>query len=163
MSPSDLTDEDIDRDPPSAADRWLEGMPRNHDKISRVMPPSETAGWGTCVSWKGNIVARVPGRKRDEIARAAAMIAAAPRLIQALREKVIALRAILEGRTTPPTDAEIDAHHAAGGSWLTGDTVTWAPVSLRGMRDNGETEGCVWIALDRSYRPCAWPRPGGVT
>ena len=67
------------------------------------------------------------------------------------------LRAIVEGRTAPPTDAEIDAHHAAGGSWLTGDTVTWAPASLRGMRDNGETEGCVWIALDRSYRPCARP------
>ena len=84
-------------------------------------------------------------------------------LIDEARRERDEARAILEGRTAPPTDAEIDAHHAAGGSWLTGDTVTWAPASLRGMRDNGETEGCVWIALDRSYRPCAWPRPGGGT
>lgn len=84
-------------------------------------------------------------------------------LIDEARRERDEARAILEGRTAPPTDAEIDAHHAAGGSWLTGDTVTWWPASLRGMRDNGETEGCVWIALDRSYRPCAWPRPGGGT
>lgn len=28
------------------------------------------------------------------------------------------LRAIVEGRTVPPTDAELDAHEAAGGRWV---------------------------------------------
>lgn len=79
------------------------------------------------------------------------------RTVKALHAEVARRGAIIEGRTVAPTDAEIDAHHAAGGSWLTGDTVTWAPVSLRGMRDNGETEGCVWIALDGDGKPCAWP------
>ena len=34
------------------------------------------------------------------------------------RAELAAQRAILDGRTTPPTEAEIVAHHAAGGFWL---------------------------------------------
>ncbi len=72
------------------------------------------------------------------------------------------LRAIIEGRTTPPTDAEIKAHDAAGGSWL-----------VRRRRQNGlwsaefigpsvwccrVYDGGVYVALDSERRPCPWPR-----
>lgn len=48
-----------------------------------------------------------------------------PQVCDALRCEVLhqadeieRLRAIIEGRTTPPTPAELDAHASAGGSWL---------------------------------------------
>lgn len=79
--------------------------------------------------------------------------------MERMEARVAELEAIIAGRTTPPTDAEIEAHAATGGSWLTGDTVTWAPESLRAMRDGGEVaaNGCAWIALDADNRPCVWP------
>ena len=82
---------------------------------------------------------------------------------------VIALYEIIEGRTAPPTDAEIDAHAAAGGGWM----VRWIagtpaqravgdefgtfhdPRDARKWRDDREVYR--WIALDRDGRPCAWP------
>ena len=83
--------------------------------------------------------------------------------LDSLRDEVAALREIIAGRTTAPTDAEIEAHAEAGGSWLTGDTVTWAPGSLRAMRDGGEVaaNSCSWIPLDAEGRPCAWPTANG--
>lgn len=69
------------------------------------------------------------------------------------------LRAIVEGRTTPPTDAEIAAHWRSGGAWL---------FACRVIRDAAEARLSAaqhavpwltmpWIALDADGRPCAWP------
>lgn len=73
-----------------------------------------------------------------------------------------ALRAIIEGRTTPPTEAEVDAHAAAGCVWrwqnLPGD-----PAGPRwGTAFADEVEGfrrfpLRWWALDAQGVPTAWP------
>jgi hypothetical protein len=82
--------------------------------------------------------------------------------------EVLRLRAVIEGRTTPPTREEIEAHHMAGGAWL----VLW---SCRGLSHGRWRDGVLsayifecdvtdmckkdarWLALDASGRPCAWP------
>jgi hypothetical protein len=69
------------------------------------------------------------------------------------------LRAIVEGRTTPPTDVEITAHWRSGGAWL---------FACRVIRDAAEARlyaaqhavpwlTMPWVALDGDGRPCAWP------
>ena len=71
-----------------------------------------------------------------------------------------ALRAIIDGRTVPPTAAEIEDHHAAGGAWFV--RAPWRPgvwvteVAWREVRDVW-SEGAVCIALGEDRRPCAWP------
>jgi len=85
--------------------------------------------------------------------------------VAALRAERDALRAIIDGRTVPPTAEEIEAHHAAGGAWL----VTLPAV--RQVRVRPETrctdtpsevsrlwwsEGARWVAITDG-RPCAWP------
>lgn len=88
----------------------------------------------------------------------AALAATAP----ALAAEVLRLRAVIEGRTTPPTPEEIEAHHAAGGAWL----VAWqwrdgVPVTeiARGKHVCGDArpKGARWTALDAERRPCPWP------
>lgn len=76
-----------------------------------------------------------------------------------------ALRERSEGRTVPPTDAEIRAHSDAGGAWLVTlparAQVRRVP-ETRYTADPGEAqrlywaEGARWIAV-REGRPCAWP------
>ncbi len=75
---------------------------------------------------------------------------------------VVALRAIIEGRTTAPTRAEIAAHEAVGGRWLVrnpelvrGYVETSAEYTADACRVRGIT--LRWIALDADGRPCAWP------
>lgn len=79
------------------------------------------------------------------------------------------LRAIVEGRTTPPTDAEIDAHIATGCKWrCTADhgfdvrdgnsriMKMWA----RCARDEDTVTVITntrWWALDAAEMPGAWP------
>lgn len=82
---------------------------------------------------------------------------------------VIALHAIIEGRATPPTDAELAAH---GGAWLMrlydgalvvmhGDGAREA----RGVMARDVPYVAHWIATTSDGRPCAWPvasqRPAG--
>jgi hypothetical protein len=75
------------------------------------------------------------------------------------------LLAIVAGRTTPPTDAEIYAHDARGGAWL----VTMPPRAqvrmtpeTRYTSDPAEvsrlwwSEGAWWVPV-LNGRPCAWP------
>ena len=85
---------------------------------------------------------------------------AAVRAVERLRAERDALRAIIEGRTTPPTAVEIEAHHAAGGAWLLRwpwREGMWAcAVCWRGVRDEW-MPGAVCIALDAQRRPCPWP------
>lgn len=57
---------------------------------------------------------------------------------------VDALRAIVDGRTAAPTDAERAVH---AGEWL---------VRYRDSR------ACRWWPLDSTGRPCAWPTGGGL-
>lgn len=72
------------------------------------------------------------------------------------------MRAIIEGRTTPPSDEEIAAHD---GAWL-GATVmgsTWtdtSPAETRRKRGLGLIER--WWPLDADGRPCPWPIAGGA-
>lgn len=84
-----------------------------------------------------------------------------------LARTVIALHAIIEGRTTAPTDAEIDAHWQGGGMWLYAHRVVRCPVKAKRMAaTHRQTASALrWVHLDASYRPCAWPvvaqRPAG--
>ena len=76
---------------------------------------------------------------------------------------VVALRAITEGRTTRPTDAEIDAHCASGGRWLmtAGHWNSWLFLSNHQQQAKNMREGVLdtqrWLPLDAHGRPCAWP------
>jgi hypothetical protein len=95
---------------------------------------------------------------------AAEFIAHAREDVPALVEEVRRLGAIVEGRTTPPSDEEIAAHEARG----------WWLFMLRGYPDVATTPreardwaqhhrahpdmyGCRWWPLDTHGRPCAWP------
>ncbi len=83
----------------------------------------------------------------------------------ALRAECERLRAIVEGSTTAPTDAEMREHMDSGGAWLV--TIP----ARRQVRLHPETryvdqpraasllwwtEGARWVAV-RDGRPCAWP------
>jgi hypothetical protein len=89
------------------------------------------------------------------------------------RQERDALRAIIEGRTTPPTDAEARAHAAAGGLWRAfhyspgmeahfdhldaiGARKTATVLRERGLH-------ATWWALDSQRRPCVWPVVTEVT
>jgi hypothetical protein len=87
--------------------------------------------------------------------------------MEAAEREVARLRAIVEGRTAPPTDAEMREHMDGGGAWLV--TIP----ARRQVRLHPETryvdearaasllwwtEGARWVAV-RDGRPCAWPAP----
>ncbi len=104
-----------------------------------------------------------------EIASSAAAETARLRERASDLEAVVAgLEAILAGRATPPTDAEIEAHCARGGRWRT----NWndrMSASMAWSFAHGQREGDMkpyvvggrmpsrWWALDAADRPCAWP------
>lgn len=79
-------------------------------------------------------------------------------------ERVAAdLRAIIEGRTTPPTDDESRAHASEGGWWLAlvvedarPDRDAIPHVAVHGRVAPG-WRGLRWLALDANGRPCPWP------
>ena len=83
-----------------------------------------------------------------------------------------ALRAIIDGRTTPPTDAEIAAHDHAGGWWSylppPGQSSCTCAACATHQQPGGELPRSNvrvvaslgdgrWWALDAQRRPCAWP------
>lgn len=87
------------------------------------------------------------------------------RTVKALHAEVARRGAIIEGRTTPPSSEEIDAHAIAGGAWL----VTLPAVKQ--VRAKPETrytdnprevsrlwwsEGARWIPV-LNGRPTTWP------
>lgn len=75
------------------------------------------------------------------------------------------LRAIIAGRTTPPTDEEIYAHEVAGGMWvatparktISGRSWSCAMSTAYEVRRFLVSPGDRWIPLDAAGRPCAWP------
>ena len=84
-----------------------------------------------------------------------------------LRAECERLRAIIDGRTTPPTEAEVRAHAAAGGRWLIsceGEAGRRHVYTLdRGWEDalgevrrpgRGVTR---WWSLDAEGAGCPWP------
>lgn len=81
--------------------------------------------------------------------------------------QVAALRAIIEGRTVAPTDAEIDAHEAAGGTWTCTTAGEWlfsdagmdaeGARNLRGVLAADSWAKPRWWAHDANDTPCAWP------
>jgi hypothetical protein len=70
--------------------------------------------------------------------------------------EVLRLRAVIEGRTTPPTPAEVEAHMAAGGYWLAS---IGANIQILSGRINlrATTHFTRWVAFGHDNRPCAWP------
>jgi len=89
--------------------------------------------------------------------------------VLALRAERDALRAVIEGRTTPPTDEEVAAHAAAGGGWVLCNPA--APLDTRVVCLSAATarvraDFCRrtvtrrWWALDAEGRPCGWPPTG---
>ena len=77
-------------------------------------------------------------------------------------EQVYELRAVIEGRTRPPTEAENAAHLAAGGAWLVvwqwRDGVPVAEIAWgKHVCGDDRPKDARWIALDRERRPCPWP------
>lgn len=74
-----------------------------------------------------------------------------------------ALRAIIAGRTEPPTEAEARAHASEGGWWLAlvvedarPDRDAIPHVSVHGRVAPG-WRGLRWWPIDATGRPCAWP------
>lgn len=87
--------------------------------------------------------------------------------MEAAEREIARLRSIVEGRTVPPTDAELREHMDAGGAWLV--TIP----ARRQVRLHPETryvdnhreasllwwtEGARWVAV-HDGRPCASPAP----
>lgn len=70
------------------------------------------------------------------------------------------LRAIIEGRTVPPTDAEIDAMREAYGQWMCVRISGGVPSIVFGEKAKivARWKGYRWWALDATGKPCAWPK-----
>ena len=86
-----------------------------------------------------------------------------------LARTVIALHAIVEGRTVPPTDDELAAHDATGATWMIAHRdgqIVVTVMSWPSSRDWHVGKGATrWWPLESDGRPCAWPvvpqRPAG--
>jgi hypothetical protein len=104
-----------------------------------------------------------------EAAEATASRDRAWRYVHEARTERDALRAVIEGRTTPPTDEEVAAHAAAGGQWrtlglrgfgLSGDVLDGdASRAIRAVSERSRVPRR-WWALDAEGRPCGWPPTG---
>lgn len=87
--------------------------------------------------------------------------------VEAAEREAARLREIIEGRTVPPTDEQMDAIRASGGA-VRIQVVRASGGTLRGhVYDHDEVlqfqrvDGIRWWAHDASGRPCAWPVVGG--
>ena len=100
----------------------------------------------------------------------ARLFAAAPDDVKSLAHTIIAqtaelaaLRAIIDGRTIPPTDKEIEAHHRAGGTWYVASTHGRALTTTRAdavalcAHLAANKYPATWWAISVRGRPCAWP------
>ena len=83
--------------------------------------------------------------------------------VELLTRERDALRAIIDGRTTPPTDEEIEAHHHAGGTWYVASTHGRALTTTRAdavalcAHLAANKYPATWWAIGVRGRPCAWP------
>lgn len=111
-------------------------------------------------------VAQCPGcGRRDDAPVATQVVAPSPDDLRAQLAAVAAerdaLRAIVEGRTMPPTPAEIVAHEATGGYFLFRDHDETGRVydadCLQALLDDAHRHLTRWWAHDANDAPCAWP------
>ena len=78
--------------------------------------------------------------------------------VHALAAERDALRAIIAGRTTAPTAAEVAAHDAAGGWWRYQTENDWGDATCQDVGLIREAWAITrWWALDASGAPCVWP------
>jgi len=109
-------------------------------------------------------------RDERDAARRAATLAETERdtlraLTDAMRADNVRLRAIVAGRETAPTDAELTTHHDEGGQWLVIRAASPRSIvdTLRSVTDvrawARSGTPLRWLPLDASGRPCAWPTP----
>ena len=135
---------------------WVDDLARRLVEVTPAAPPPRE---GATMPPRERIYSAAPAGLRRERDAALAL-------------KVLELRAIIEGRTTPPTDAEIAAHDHAGGWWLylpergigrcscSACRTAQMPAGelLPGnVRMVAAVGGGRWWALDAQRRPCAWP------
>lgn len=100
----------------------------------------------------------VSAEEAREIQQTAECLGPGAEILARLARTVVALRAIIDGRTTPPTDEEAEAHFGVGGifgmvcadGYFTGSC-------LSEIRRSIEYPPGRWWAYDRDGRPCAWP------
>lgn len=74
--------------------------------------------------------------------------------------RVVELEAIVAGRATPPTYAEINAHAAAGGSWLVRYGYRTEVVDAAAAKiatESDEPRVIRWWSVDQEHCLCAWP------
>ena len=104
----------------------------------------------------------------ERVAAAAAERDDARAEVETMRAEHALLRSIIEGRTTPPTDAEIAAHEARKGRWLLSHPSSHVhDHRVCYVLDPGTSDirseaahphdGSRFVALDADGRPCAWP------
>lgn len=81
-----------------------------------------------------------------------------------------ALRAIVAGRTTAPTEGEAAAHNVAGGWWVISRAGVCPPAAVDAFRGDGDVgayaptaRGATWLPLDATGAPCAWPVVGAAS
>lgn len=111
----------------------------------------------------------------EVIERRTAELSTATGEIARLRAALAVAREIIVGRAVAPTDEEIDAHAAAGGSWML--VMPYTPGFRPGWRRRLEVhtihaadmvrtytalnddrfDRVTWIALGPNGHPCEWP------
>lgn len=91
-------------------------------------------------------------------------LAHAEELTQALREtqrERDAMKAIIEGRTTPPTDGEaLDIFECGGSFRMVCNGESYDCSTLSSVWAVSDLPNTAWWAFDAHGRPCAWPGGG---
>ena len=127
---------------------------------------SHTIACASCNAPWPREAAQCPGCGRREEAPVAAQVVAPSyddlrAQLAAVTAERDALRAIIEGRTTPPSDAEIASHEATGGYFLFRDHDETGRVydadCLQALLDDAHRHLTRWWAHDANDAPCAWP------
>ena len=99
------------------------------------------------IDWMQSVAAAAMRQGLAECRRLRAELEWARTAVGVTEVQLAGARAIVEGRTVAPTDAEIAAHLAAGGDWLVRKTLdaTLIPRTVR------------WHPLDATGCPTTWP------
>ena len=113
---------------------------------------------------------RAEARRSDDECRRATLAAQVARSARGQAEGELArLRAVVAGRDVAPTDAELDAHRAAGGGWLLAwygaagmatEVVFDRRTAAEALEEAASLDGLfLALPLGSDRRPAAWPVP----